>query len=50
MAIKIQKTYRTPNTFDQKRKSPTHITIKILNVQNKEIILKDARESGQETY
>jgi hypothetical protein len=50
MALKVQKAYRTPNKWDEKRKSPHHIIIKTLNAQNKERLLKDAREKGQVTY
>ena len=42
--------YRTPNRLDQKRKSSCHIIIKTLNLQNKERILKTAREKCQVTY
>ena len=44
MAIKVQEAYRTPNKWDQKRKSSYHIIIKTLNIQNKERILKPAKE------
>lgn len=50
MAIKVQEAYKTPNKWDQKRKSSHHIIIKTLNVQNKERILKATREKGQVTY
>jgi hypothetical protein len=50
VAIKVQKAYRTPNKWDQKRKCSCHIIIKTLNPQNKERILKAARENGQVTY
>ena len=50
MDIKVQKAYRTPNKWDQKRKPSRHITIRILNGQNKERILKVAREKSQVTY
>jgi uncharacterized coiled-coil protein SlyX len=43
MAIKVQEAYRTPNKWDQKRKSSHYIIIKTLNVQSKERILKAAR-------
>jgi hypothetical protein len=36
--------------LDQKRKSFHHITVKTLNLQNKERILKAARGKGQITY
>ena len=46
MAIKVQEAYRTTNKKDQKRKYSCHIKIKTLNTQNKERILKAAREKG----
>ena len=48
--IRIQEAYRTPNKLDQKRKSSRHIIIKTVSIQNKEKILKAAREKGQVTY
>ena len=48
--MKIQKACRTPNKLDQKKKSPHHIIIETLNIQNKERILKAAKENGQVTY
>ena len=50
MTIKLQKAYRIPNKWDQIRKSSHHIIIKTLNPQNKERILKTAKEKGQVTY
>ena len=50
MLINAQETYRTPNRLEQKIKSFFHIITKILNVQNKESILKAARGKGQITY
>ena len=50
MAIKVQEAQRTPNKWDQKRKSSCHIIIKTLYVQNKERILKAVRKKGQVTY
>jgi hypothetical protein len=47
MAIKVQEAYRAPNKWDQKRKYSCHIIIKTLNAQNKEIILKAAREKAK---
>jgi hypothetical protein len=38
--IQVQEAFRMPNRQDQKRNIPRHIIIKILNVQNKEGILK----------
>ena len=49
MAIKVQDVYRTPNKWDWKSKSFHHILIKTLNAQNKERILKAAREKEQVT-
>ena len=42
--------WQTPNRLDHKRKSSHHLRIKTLNIQNKERILKAARESGQVIY
>jgi hypothetical protein len=50
MAINIQEAYRTPSRLEQKRKFSHHIVLKTLNVQNKERILKAARENSQVTY
>jgi hypothetical protein len=50
MLTKVQETYRTPNKWDQKRKSSRHIIIKTLHAQSKERILKNVREKGQVTY
>lgn len=50
MPINIQEAYRTPNRIDQKRKTARHIIIKTQNMQNKEKILKAAREKGQITF
>ena len=47
MAINIQEVYRTPNRLDQKRKFYSHIIVKTLNVQNKEILLKATREKAK---
>jgi hypothetical protein len=45
--IQVQESYRTPNYQDQKRITPRHIKIKILSTQNKERILKTAKEKRQ---
>ena len=37
-AIKVQEAYRTPNKWDQRRKSSNHIITKRLNEQSKESI------------
>jgi hypothetical protein len=50
MDIKVQEAYRTPNKWDQKRKSFHHIIIKTLNSESRERILKAAMEKGQITY
>ena len=47
MPINIKEGYRTPNRLDQKRNSSLHIIVKTPNAQNKERILKAARERGQ---
>ena len=48
--MNIQEAYKTPNRLDQKRNPSCHIIIKMPNAQNKERILKAAREKGQVTY
>jgi hypothetical protein len=50
MPIKIQESYRTSISLDQKRKSSYHIIIKTQNLHNKEKLLKAAREKSQVTY
>jgi hypothetical protein len=50
MAIKVEEAHRTPNKWDQKRKTSHHIIIKTLNAQYKERILKAAMEKSQVTY
>jgi hypothetical protein len=47
MVLKVQEAYRTPNKWDQKRKSTHYIVIKTLNAQNKVRILKAARERAK---
>ena len=47
--MKVQEAYRTPNRLDQK-KSPHYIILKTQNIQNKEQILRAAREKVQVTY
>jgi hypothetical protein len=49
IAIQVQEAFRTPNRQDQKRTSPQHIIVKTLGTQNKERILKAAREKHQVT-
>jgi predicted methyltransferase len=46
----MQEAYRTPNYQDQKRNTPRHIIIKILNIQSKEKLLKAAKDKRQVTY
>jgi hypothetical protein len=48
--IQVQEAYRTPNHHDQNRNTSRHIIIKTLNIQNKERILKAAKEKRQVTY
>jgi hypothetical protein len=50
MSKNIQEAYRTPNRLDQKRNCSHHIIVKISNAQNKEKILKAAKEKGQVTH
>lgn len=49
-SIQIQEAHRTPNGQDQKRNSPRHIIVKMLDTQNKDKILKVTREKQQVTY
>jgi hypothetical protein len=46
----VQEAYRTPNNQDQKRNTPRHIIMKTLSTQNKETILKSAKEKRQGTH
>jgi hypothetical protein len=46
----VQEAYRTPNQQDQKRNNPRHIIIKTFSTQNKERILKAAKEKTQVIY
>lgn len=50
MSINVLEAYRTPNRRDLKGNFSYHIIIKTLNVQNKERILKDAREKDRVIY
>jgi hypothetical protein len=49
MTIKAQD-YKTSKRKHQKRKSPFCIILKMVNIQNKERIVKAARGKGQVTY
>ena len=42
--IQVQETQRVPNKMDAKRPTPRHIIIKMLEIKDKERILKAARE------
>ena len=46
--MNVQEAYRTPNRLDQK-KFHCHIISKTQNIQNKERILRAAKEKGQVT-
>jgi hypothetical protein len=48
--IQVQETSRTPNRHDQNRTSPQLIIVQILSIENKEKILKSARDKRQITY
>jgi hypothetical protein len=50
MDTHVQEAFQTPNRHDQKKKNPHHIIIKMPKVENKERILKVAREKCQLTY
>ena len=46
----IQETQRVPSKRNPKRPTPRHIIIKMANFQDKERILKAAREKQEATY
>ena len=48
--IHVQEAQGVPNKMDAKRPTPRHIIIKVLNVKDKERILKAARERQLVTY
>jgi hypothetical protein len=50
MSIQAQEASRTSNKHNINRNSPQHIIVKTLSTENKEIILKAAREKLQITH
>ena len=42
--MKVQEAYRTPNRLNQNKTKASHIIIKTQNIQNKERILRAAKE------
>ena len=50
MENQIQEAYRTPNAQNHNRSTPRHIIMKMPSIQNKDRILKAAREKHQITY
>ena len=46
----VQEAQRVPKKLDPKRNTPRHIIIKLLKIQDKEIILKAARRKETVTY
>uniref|UniRef100_A0A8D2DI61 L1 transposable element RRM domain-containing protein n=1 Tax=Sciurus vulgaris TaxID=55149 RepID=A0A8D2DI61_SCIVU len=50
MENQIQEAYRTTNAQNHNRSTPRHIIMKMPNIQNKDRILKAAREKHQITY
>jgi hypothetical protein len=50
MPIQVPEASRTPNRPNQNRTSPQHIIVKTLSTENKERILKAAREKCELTY
>jgi hypothetical protein len=50
LPIQVQEASRTPHRLDQNRTSPRHIIIKTISTENRERILKAAREKKQITY
>ena len=50
MSIKIQEAYKTPYRTSPQKMSVCPIIIKLLNLQNKEKLLRAAKKKGQITY
>jgi hypothetical protein len=50
MPIQVQEASRTPKRLDQNRTTPQHSIIKTISTENRERILKAAREKKQVTY
>jgi len=50
IATQVQETQRVPNRVNQRRNTPTHISIKLTKNKHKEQILKAAREKQQITH
>ena len=50
MENQVQEAYRTPNAQNHNRSTARHIIMKMPNTQNKDRILKAAREKHQITY
>ena len=48
--IQVQKAQRVPNKLNPKRTTPRHVIIKMLNIKDKERILKAAREKQIVTH
>ena len=48
--MQVQKAQRVPNKLNPKRTTPRHVIIKMLNIKDKERILKAAREKESVTY
>jgi hypothetical protein len=46
----VQEASRTPRRHDQNRTSPWHVIVKMINMENKERILKTVREKKQITH
>ena len=46
----IQEAYRTPNAQNHNRSPPRHIIMKMLNIRNKDRILKAVQEKHQIAY
>jgi len=50
IATQVQETQRVPNRINTRQNIPRHILIKLMNIKNKEQILKTAREKQQITH
>ena len=48
--IQVQEAQRATNRINPKKEHPRHIVIKMVNLKNKERILKTARERQQVKY
>jgi hypothetical protein len=50
LSIQVEEGYKTPNSLDQNKTSAQYIIVKTTSTENRERILKAAREKKQITY